>query len=56
MVINNGVERRNAMTALPLSIVIVNWNSKEYLRKCLTSVVATTSRGAYEIIVVDSGS
>ncbi len=44
------------MAALPLSIVIVNWNSKEYVRKCLTSIVATTSGVAYEIIVVDSGS
>ena len=44
------------MTALPLSIIIVSWNSKEYVRKCLTSIVSTTSGIEYEIIVVDSGS
>lgn len=42
--------------AVDLSIIIVNWNSKEYLRKCLASIVAETGRLRYEIIVIDSGS
>jgi GT2 family glycosyltransferase len=44
------------MAALPLSIIIVNWNSKEYVRQCVASIIATTSDIDYEIIVVDSGS
>jgi GT2 family glycosyltransferase len=39
-----------------LSILIVNWNSKEFLRRCLTSVEAGTSGIPCETIVIDSGS
>jgi hypothetical protein len=39
-----------------LSIIIVNWNSKDYLRKCLQSVYANTLGIAFEIIVVDGAS
>ena len=39
-----------------LSIIIVNWNSKEYLRKCLNSILAETRDLDYEIIVIDSAS
>jgi len=39
-----------------LSIIIVNWNSAGYLRKCLESIVNTTSGILYEIIVVDNAS
>ena len=39
-----------------LSIIIVNWNSAGYLRKCLESIVNTTSGISYEIIVVDNAS
>jgi GT2 family glycosyltransferase len=42
--------------ALQLSIIIVNWNSKDYVRKCLHSVYANTSGIAFEIIVVDGAS
>jgi GT2 family glycosyltransferase len=44
------------MNTLPLSVIIVNWNSKEYVRACVASIVATTSAIEYEIIVVDSAS
>ena len=44
------------MASIQLSIVIVNWNSKEYVRRCIASIVATTVGIEYEIIVVDSGS
>jgi GT2 family glycosyltransferase len=39
-----------------LSIVIVNWNSKEYLDACIQSIVRTTRALRYEIVVIDSGS
>jgi GT2 family glycosyltransferase len=41
---------------MDLSIIIVNWNSKDYLKKCLASVRAETQGLNYEIIVIDSGS
>lgn len=41
---------------MDLSIIIVNWNSKDYLRKCLASVLAETRGLTYEIIVIDSAS
>jgi len=39
-----------------LSIVIVNWNSRDVLRKCLISVIETGSGVRHEIIVVDNAS
>jgi len=41
---------------MDLSIIIVNWNSKDYLRKCLASVFAETRGLEFEIIVIDSAS
>jgi len=47
---------------MDLSIIIVNWNSKDYLRACLESLLAQhpqtgdPSRMSYEVIVIDSGS
>lgn len=41
---------------MDLSIIIVNWNSKDYLRKCIASILATTKGIDYEIIVIDSAS
>jgi len=43
-------------TVLQLSIIIVNWNSKDYLRKCLQSIYANTREISFEIIVVDGAS
>lgn len=42
--------------ACDLSIVIVNWNSKEFLRRCLASIDAEPPGLRYETIVIDSGS
>lgn len=39
-----------------LSIIIVNWNSKDYLQKCLQSISANTRGISVEIIVVDGAS
>jgi GT2 family glycosyltransferase len=40
---------------MDLSIIIVNWNTRELLRKCLDSV-ETTVRLSHELIVVDNAS
>lgn len=39
-----------------LSIIIVNWNSADYLRSCLTSVHSETRGISFEVIVVDNAS
>lgn len=41
---------------MDLSIVIVNWNSREHLRRCLASIQLHVPTIAHEIIVIDSGS
>lgn len=39
-----------------LSVLLVNWNTREMTLECLRSVKEQTSRTDYEIIVVDNGS
>jgi len=39
-----------------LSILIVNWRSKEYLRRCLETIKTTCGDLALQIVVVDGGS
>ncbi|OUU96355.1 MAG: hypothetical protein CBC35_01420 [Planctomycetes bacterium TMED75] len=41
---------------LTLSIIIVNWNSKNYVRKCLKSIQENGDSLATQVIVVDGGS
>ena len=41
---------------MDLSIIIVNWNSKDYLQKCIASILVWTTDINYEIIVIDSAS
>jgi GT2 family glycosyltransferase len=39
-----------------LSIVIVNWNTKEFLQRCLESLRANPPSGELEVIVIDNAS
>lgn len=39
-----------------LSIILVNWNTREILRNCLTSIYTHTSGLSFEVFVVDNGS
>jgi N-acetylglucosaminyl-diphospho-decaprenol L-rhamnosyltransferase len=39
-----------------LTISIVNWNTREYLRKCLQSINQHAPREPYEVLVVDNAS
>lgn len=48
--------RMQAHQDMDLSIIIVNWNSKEYLRNCIESVLLWTSDITYEIVVIDGAS
>jgi GT2 family glycosyltransferase len=41
---------------LDLSIIIVNWNAKYYLKNCLESIKSNVEEIAYEVIVVDNNS
>jgi N-acetylglucosaminyl-diphospho-decaprenol L-rhamnosyltransferase len=41
---------------MDVSVIIVNWHSREHLRKCLASIVAGARTIHYEIVVIDSGS
>jgi GT2 family glycosyltransferase len=41
---------------MDLSIVVVNWNSTDYLRGCLASVYKTVRDVHFEVIVVDNSS
>lgn len=41
---------------MDLSIIIVSYNTKDFLKKCLESVVSTTKNLSYEVIIVDNAS
>jgi GT2 family glycosyltransferase len=41
---------------MDLSVVIVNWNAKEFLEECLGSVLGNRSSLAIEVILVDNNS
>ncbi|MDH4321355.1 MAG: glycosyltransferase family 2 protein [Desulfobulbaceae bacterium] len=41
---------------MDLSIVIVNWNTRDLLRNCLTSIADTVTGLDYEVFVVDNAS
>ena len=41
---------------MDLSIIIVNWNSAAFTRKCLVSIEANAANLSYEVIVIDNAS
>ena len=41
---------------MDLSIIVVNWNTRDLLRDCLESVEETVRDLSYEVIVVDNAS
>jgi len=41
---------------MDLGIVIVNWNTRDLLRRCLTTVYASSGDIRYRVVVVDNGS
>ena len=41
---------------MDLSIIIVNWNTEEYLLRCLRSIFEMGQGRDWEVIVVDNGS
>ncbi len=49
-------KRPNTGTSPDISVVIVNWNSKKYLQKCLQSLCVYAPSATIEVIVVDGGS
>jgi GT2 family glycosyltransferase len=42
--------------SMDLSIIIINWNSVAFLRKCLASVYANAKNFNFEVLVVDNAS
>jgi len=47
---------RNPQSAIRLSIIIVNWNTRDLLAQCLRSVYANSPDGEFEVWVVDNAS
>jgi GT2 family glycosyltransferase len=47
---------REVTVGLDLSIIIVNWNTRELVLECLRSLFAATSDISMEVFVVDNGS
>ena len=41
---------------MDISVIIVNWNTKELIQNCLDSVYRTMGNIAFEIIVIDNAS
>jgi N-acetylglucosaminyl-diphospho-decaprenol L-rhamnosyltransferase len=39
-----------------VSVIIINWNSREYLKECLQSLIRHTKEITYEILVLDNAS
>jgi len=49
-------DKKNAESEVDLSVIIVNYNARELLRKCLDSIYSTINDLTFEIIVVDNAS
>ncbi len=44
------------MASIDLSLIIINWNTKEYLSQCLQSFFETKDDITFEVIVIDNAS
>jgi len=44
------------INSIDVSLIIVNWNTKDLLVKCIESIYKETTEHTFEIIVVDNGS
>ena len=44
------------MESLDVSIIVVNWNTKDILKNCLQSVYEQTKKIIFEVIVIDNAS
>lgn len=44
------------MNSLDLSIIIINWKSRAFVRDCLASIYATSGVMPYEVVIVDNAS
>ena len=42
--------------AMALSILIVNWNTRQHLLECLESIFANPTPAEFEVVVVDNAS
>jgi GT2 family glycosyltransferase len=49
-------EEGGGLAAVDLSVVIVSYNGREYLRRCLCSILEHTQGLEYEVLVVDNAS
>lgn len=48
--------QRVATRPVDVSIIIVNWKSKDYVRECLRTIDRDGHRSSYEVIVIDNAS
>lgn len=56
MPLTGDLQKIGTEVTVTLSILIVNWNSKEFLRSCLDSINATCAELSPQVVVVDGGS
>ena len=56
MIASSAQSRDTPLAMRRVSIVILNWNGKHLLERCLPSVLKQTFDGDYEVIVLDNGS
>ena len=41
---------------MDISVIIVNWNTRDMLRDCLRSVYEQTQQVSFEVVVIDNAS
>jgi GT2 family glycosyltransferase len=52
----NPATAEQALDGIDVTIIVVNWNTRELLQQCLSSVVEWTRGSTYRLIVIDNGS